>query len=75
MGNEHYFYFGNSFEFTPVTRDSAVWHGVDFGDNRWRMKVVLNFELPKVLRFHLTDTAAHSHADAGMHIHRIIRWR
>ena len=74
-GNEHYFYFGNSFEFTPVTRDPAVWHGVDFADNRWRMKVVLNFELPKVLRLHLTDSENHDHNDLGMQIARIVRWR
>ena len=74
-GDEHYFYFGNSFEFIPRGEIPEVWHEVNFADNRWRMKVVLYFRTPKVLKFHLTDTETHSHLDAGMHIHRIVRWR
>ena len=74
-GDEHYFYFGNSFEFVPRADQEEVWHGVDFENNLWRMKVVLNFTTPKILKFHLVDNVRHSNLDAGMHIHRIVRWR
>ena len=74
-GDEHYFYFGNSFEFVPRETNPEVFHGVDFADNLWRMKVILDFRTPKILKFHLNDDRDHSNLDAGMHIHRIVRWR
>ena len=74
-GDEHYFYFGNSFEFVPRETNPEVFHGVDFADNLWRMKVILDFRTPKILKFHLNDDRDHSNLDAGMHIQRIVRWR